>query len=869
MRNLKRALSLVMAMAMLIGMMTIGASAVSASDFTDADEIVNTEAVSVLTTLNVINGKEDGSYFDPTGIVTRAEMAKMITVALHGGEEPVLGTKTNPSYSDIKGHWAESYIEYCTSVGIISGRGNGKFDPAATVTVAEAAKMLLTALGYDAAVFGLTGSDWQVKTDVQANNAKLYEGLPASVTTSDALTRDNAAQMIYNTLDAYIMEKTFDKVLSNGEISYSYKLSETKTMMSEKFGVVKVEGVVTENEFTEGSALKGKTTMTVTNGDAGSTKGEQSVFANGTQTFAVTSGADVVGKSVTLYVKPAKNTNAASKATVVGSAIINSNNTVYTTAKALVNNSSKSNDITKTLKAEGLKFDDANDVTLYTNYADSTLQDPATSDLASLLNTKGVEAQYIDNNGDGIVDVVVKVIKAFGKVTVYSDAKDGSLSISKLGKYGADGLTSGAGLSTTDANEDVYDFANLGVAKNDYVFYYEVNGGMCYVEAAKSVTEDITATKGDSIYAGDTEYGTSDLASTTDLSAETGAQATLVSAVTLGEEAVLYLDAANSVVYVTDAETSSSYLMVTATALSGYKDSVTARVVFEDGTTGEIEVNKLDTTTVNNSTNASNVQSLLNNQKIGSNTTAKVYSYTKTSDNTYNLTTETTVVGTQNAVDITKGNPTVVSGQITANNATKFILGDEDGYSAYTGINNVSSKEDTSVFAVVGTNKVAKVLFAYGGTGAENADNYMYVLNKTPYVTSDGKNDVYTYTVIRNGKVTTIEGTSASVFSAAGLNKVTLKGDKANSASTSGTLIVASGKATTAGDGVLAINNGTGYFYDENTVFILITGGGKDDVNTSASVDSIITEGGAQDTISILVDEDNTTTAQYVFIERG
>ena len=221
MRNLKRALSLVMAMAMLIGMMTIGASAVSASDFTDADEIVNTEAVSVLTTLNVINGKEDGSYFDPTGIVTRAEMAKMITVALHGGEEPVLGTKTNPSYSDIKGHWAESYIEYCTSVGIIAGRGNGKFDPAATVTVAEAAKMLLTALGYDAAVFGLTGSDWQVNTDVQANNAKLYEGLPASVTTSDALTRDNAAQMLYNTLDAYIMEKTFDKVLSNGEISDS------------------------------------------------------------------------------------------------------------------------------------------------------------------------------------------------------------------------------------------------------------------------------------------------------------------------------------------------------------------------------------------------------------------------------------------------------------------------------------------------------------------------------------------------------------------------------------------------------------------------------------------------------------------------
>ena len=67
MRNLKRALSLVMAMAMLIGMMTIGASAVSASDFTDADEIVNTEAVSVLTTLNVINGKETAATLIPPG----------------------------------------------------------------------------------------------------------------------------------------------------------------------------------------------------------------------------------------------------------------------------------------------------------------------------------------------------------------------------------------------------------------------------------------------------------------------------------------------------------------------------------------------------------------------------------------------------------------------------------------------------------------------------------------------------------------------------------------------------------------------------------------------------------------------------------
>ena len=49
MRNLKRALSLVMAAAMLIGMMAVSASAAdNYEDFTDKDEIVNTEAVATM-----------------------------------------------------------------------------------------------------------------------------------------------------------------------------------------------------------------------------------------------------------------------------------------------------------------------------------------------------------------------------------------------------------------------------------------------------------------------------------------------------------------------------------------------------------------------------------------------------------------------------------------------------------------------------------------------------------------------------------------------------------------------------------------------------------------------------------------------------
>ena len=131
MRNLKRALSLVMAAAMLIGMMVVSASAAdNYEDFTDKDEIKNTEAVATMVSLGVINGKEDGSYFDPTGIVTRAEMAKLIAVSLNGGKDPVLGSGASTTqFSDTKGNWAEAYIAYCANLGIINGRGDGTFGP--------------------------------------------------------------------------------------------------------------------------------------------------------------------------------------------------------------------------------------------------------------------------------------------------------------------------------------------------------------------------------------------------------------------------------------------------------------------------------------------------------------------------------------------------------------------------------------------------------------------------------------------------------------------------------------------------------------------------------------------------------------------
>ncbi len=93
MRNLKRALSLALASVMLLGMMVVGSSAKGLDDFSDASEIVNQDAVAVTSAIGLFEGYEDGS-FGPENVVTRAEMAVIITTMLYGAgceRQPVRG----------------------------------------------------------------------------------------------------------------------------------------------------------------------------------------------------------------------------------------------------------------------------------------------------------------------------------------------------------------------------------------------------------------------------------------------------------------------------------------------------------------------------------------------------------------------------------------------------------------------------------------------------------------------------------------------------------------------------------------------------------------------------------------------------------
>ena len=170
-----------------------------AASFTDAADIEATEAVNMLTALGVIEGYEDGS-FQPNGVVTRAEMAKMIFVIWNGGEDDASAYQSmNSAFGDTTTHWARGYINFCAANNIIAGVGNNRFNPDATVTGQEAAKMLLTIIGYDEERAGLTGANWAQNTMSYAGLCGLFNDVDSPV--EQGLPRQYAAQMIYNALD--------------------------------------------------------------------------------------------------------------------------------------------------------------------------------------------------------------------------------------------------------------------------------------------------------------------------------------------------------------------------------------------------------------------------------------------------------------------------------------------------------------------------------------------------------------------------------------------------------------------------------------------------------------------------------------------
>ena len=391
----KKVLSLVLCVAVMLSVMVLGAGAA----FSDQDQIENTEAVDATTALNIIAGYEDGS-FHPERNIKRSEMCKMICIALNGGKEPATSTKDQPTFSDIDGHWAEGYIEYCYAQGVVSGVGGGRFNPDGNVTVTQAAKMLLVALGYNADVEQFNGGNWSLYVNVKANQDGIYEGLE-TIDTAAALTRDQAAQMIWNTMQAVVIVKTSTIDVTTGDVTETYsKDKENATLLNNKYKTnINVGTLISVDGKNLGLQMSGADEVDSDNKDVKD-------FMDVSVDYSA-----LLGQKVKVMF---------TKSNDVQGVFATDENTVYTVNANAVDQDGdkiKFNDKSYSVELKGLDGNPGDGTTALVSYRDGDRIDGYTVAELAAMDTSASVLTLIDSDSNGKIDTVMEKTYTVAKVT--------------------------------------------------------------------------------------------------------------------------------------------------------------------------------------------------------------------------------------------------------------------------------------------------------------------------------------------------------------------------------------------------------------------------------------------------------------------
>jgi hypothetical protein len=172
-----------------------------------ADSAPSCMAVELLSDSQVVAGFPDGR-FHPERTLTRAELAKMVVVALkaeRSGDLP---------FSDVAGHWSaeQGYLQKARSLQVLDGFPDGTFHPDEPLTRAQLVKVVAAAIGMQPAgavtYADVTGTEWYAGWLGAATRAGLVgEDAPYPVWTGDqfeqarTVMREEAALVISNMLE--------------------------------------------------------------------------------------------------------------------------------------------------------------------------------------------------------------------------------------------------------------------------------------------------------------------------------------------------------------------------------------------------------------------------------------------------------------------------------------------------------------------------------------------------------------------------------------------------------------------------------------------------------------------------------------------
>lgn len=211
----KRVLSLALAAALALSL-SIPAGAAGGSSFSDVSDRNTAVNADVLRLMGVVDGV-GGNRFNPNANLTRAEFCTMVVKFLQKGDQVAMNA-TRTIFSDVTSrHWALGYVNLASSLtvgggsssgssdssgdtgapaaALISGVGNGRFDPDAKISLAQAATILIRVLGYQTQQVGAV---WPESYLNLAASIGLTDGVSAGA--YSPITRAQAAQLFVNAL---------------------------------------------------------------------------------------------------------------------------------------------------------------------------------------------------------------------------------------------------------------------------------------------------------------------------------------------------------------------------------------------------------------------------------------------------------------------------------------------------------------------------------------------------------------------------------------------------------------------------------------------------------------------------------------------
>lgn len=181
--------------------------------YTDtADSKYNT-AIEALTEYGIISG--NGGKFNPTDNLTRAETAKIMAYASGVGESEIYDIHYESYYPDVPPeYWAHNYIMSVSSY--MSGYTDGNFRPDKNITYEQFVTIAVRMLGYQ--LYAEEGGGYPLGYRTIALTLDLTRNVYIKKW-DDKITREEAAQIIYRTINAPRLVRAGDVTIDKKKYS--------------------------------------------------------------------------------------------------------------------------------------------------------------------------------------------------------------------------------------------------------------------------------------------------------------------------------------------------------------------------------------------------------------------------------------------------------------------------------------------------------------------------------------------------------------------------------------------------------------------------------------------------------------------------